>query len=85
MKLRDKDSKSNENIKSNFGKYLGEICIKYYCMFIDLCRELGIYSYELDPNSSANLVYFYKKEKNTIYTRNIRISSFQRKKFYIGY
>lgn len=63
MKLRDKDSKSNENIKSNFGKYLGEICIKYYCMFIDLCRELGIYSYELDPNSSANLVCFYKKEK----------------------
>lgn len=54
-------------IKNNFGKFLGELANTYYALFCKLCEKLNIYSYELEIESAASLVYRRNDKPKNLY------------------
>lgn len=53
-------------IKSIFGKCLGELASSYYELVKDLCYSLKIYAYELDYNSTARIVFNIDSESKNL-------------------
>ncbi len=81
--LWDKKCKDlNKNIKSNFGKYLGELSDKYFKLFCKLCDQLNIYAYELDYNSAATIVYFHSEKSKNLYEELKRRQHGKKEVFY---
>lgn len=60
-------SESNDEIKNNFGNYLGRLAHAYFSVYNDLCLELSIYAYELDYDSAACIVYGHGKKPKNLY------------------
>jgi len=80
-KLIETEKISNKAIKTKFGKYLWEITNQYNEECNRICHELGIYTYELDNQSSANFVYTKIKPQN-LYTRYKIIHQYKKEVIY---
>ena len=52
-----------DDIKNNFGNYLGQLANTYIVVYDKLCSVLNIYAYELEYDSAACIVYYGEREK----------------------
>lgn len=58
---------SNDNIKNNFGNYLGKLANTYFTIYDKLCSEMNIFAYELEYDSAASIVYGYREKPKNLY------------------
>lgn len=61
-KLVDGKVKKSIEIKNAFGKCLGEVSTNYYNELCNICDKLNIYSYEIDYDSAAKMVFLSNEE-----------------------
>lgn len=68
LELRGSDSlELNDEIKNNFGNYLGRLAHMYFSIYNALCTELDIYAYELEYDSAACIVYGHGEKAKNLY------------------
>ena len=68
LKLSTKNTTDIDfEIKNNFGKFLGELSTTYFNLYYKLCHNLGIFAYELEYDSDASIVYYYRKQAINLY------------------
>ena len=60
-------SNPGEDIKNNFGNYLGKLANVYFTIYNKLCSDLNIFAYELESDSAACIVYGYSKKTKNLY------------------
>ena len=70
LKLSTKNTTDIDyEIKNNFGKFLGELSTTYFNLYYKLCHNLGIFAYELEYDSDASIVYYYRKQAINLYKK----------------
>lgn len=62
----------NNDIKNNFGNYLGKLTNAYFAVYNKLCTDLNIFAYELEYDSAASIVYGYSEKPNNLYKEFLR-------------
>lgn len=62
----------NNDIKNNFGNYLGKLANMYFAVYEKLCSELNIYAYELEYDSAACIVYGHREKPKNLYKEFLR-------------
>lgn len=69
LKLKSSNdiNKFNDEIKNNFGRMLGQLVNSYFELFRNLCDDLKIYAYELEPESSAYYAFYCECDDNNLY------------------
>ena len=68
LELRSSDSlNSGDEIKNNFGNYLGKLANIYFALYNKLCSNLNIFAYELEYESAACIVYGYSENPKNLY------------------
>ncbi|WP_298077516.1 hypothetical protein [uncultured Abiotrophia sp.] len=80
-KLKERKEEGGDYIKKRFGKFLWEIANKYYNECCEICHELKIYAYELDYDSSSNMVYSQRSPEN-LYERYKIIQQYKKEVLY---
>lgn len=73
LELKQSNSSDlNNDIKNNFGNYLGKLANIYFAVYDKLCSDLNIFAYELEYNSAACIVYGYREKPNNLYKEFLR-------------
>ena len=68
LELKSSNSSDlNNDIKNNFGNYLGKLANMYFIVYDKLCTDLNIYAYELEYDSAACIVYGYSEKPKNLY------------------
>lgn len=68
LELRSSNSSNpGDEIKNNFGNYLGKLANMYFALYNKLCSDLNIFAYELEYDSSACIVYGYREKPKNLY------------------
>lgn len=68
LELKASDSlELNDEIKNNFGNYLGRLAHMYFSIYNALCTALDIYAYELEYDSAACIVYGHGEKPKNLY------------------
>ena len=68
LELKSSNSSDlNNDIKNNFGNYLGKLANMYFTVYDKLCTDLNIYAYELEYDSAACIVYGYSEKPKNLY------------------
>ena len=68
LELRSSDFiNPGDEIKNNFGNYLGKLANMYFALYKKLCFDLNIFAYELEYNSAAFIVYGYREKPKNLY------------------
>lgn len=73
LELKSSNSPSSgDEIKNNFGNYLGKLANMYFAVYDKLCTDLNIYAYELEYDSAACIVYGYREKPKNLYREFLR-------------
>ena len=68
LELRSSNSSNpGDEIKNNFGNYLGKLANMYFVLYNKLCSDLNIFAYELEYDSAACIVYGYREKPKNLY------------------
>ena len=68
LELRSSNSSNpGDEIKNNFGNYLGKLSNMYFALYNKLCSDLNIFAYELEYDSAACIVYGYREKPKNLY------------------
>ena len=65
-------SNPGDDIKNNFGNYLGKLANMYFVVYDKLCSDLNIYAYELEYDSAASIVYGHREKPKNLYKEFLR-------------
>lgn len=72
----------NHDVKELFGRVIGSLAKKYYCAVRQGCDKAGTFSYELQPNSKAERVFYSTEQKNSLYREKVN-ESIALKEFFV--
>jgi hypothetical protein len=64
----------NHDVKELFGRVIGSLAKKYYCAVREGCEKTSTFSYELQPNSKAERIFYSTEQKNSLYREKINES-----------
>lgn len=68
LELKSSNSSNpGDEIKNNFGNYLGKLANMYFALYNKLCSDLNIFAYELEYDSAACIVYGYREKPKNLY------------------
>lgn len=68
LELRSSNSSNpGDEIKNNFGSYLGKLANMYFALYNKLCSDLNIFACELEYDSAACIVYGYREKPKNLY------------------
>ena len=72
----------NHDVKELFGRVIGSLSKKYYCAIREGCDKAGTFSYELQPNSKAERIFYSTEQKNSLYREKVN-ESIALKEFFV--
>ena len=64
----------SHDVKDLFGRVIGSLAKKYYCAVREGCDKAGTFSYELQPNSKAERIFYSTEQKNSLYREKVNES-----------